>query len=57
MGGSVTVVPEFVEFTCYCTQLILRTVFIVKSRRVPVAGSFAVTACIWNVAIYTSGPK
>jgi hypothetical protein len=31
-------------FTCYCTQLILGNVSILKSRLLPVAGSFTVTA-------------
>jgi hypothetical protein len=42
---------------CYCMHLILGNVSIFKSRPLPIAGSFTVTAWIWNVAIYTADPK
>jgi hypothetical protein len=38
-------------------QLIHGNVSILKSTPLTVAGSFTVTASIWNVAIYTSDPR
>jgi hypothetical protein len=55
--GSVTVLQEFLNFVCYCTQFILGDVSIFKSIPLPVAGSFTGKAWIWNVAIYTADPK
>jgi hypothetical protein len=42
---------------CYCIQLILGNVSILKSVLLPLAGSFTVTAWICNASIYTGHPK
>jgi hypothetical protein len=38
-------------------DLILSNISIFKPMSLPVAGSFTVSAWIWNVAIYTAGTK
>jgi hypothetical protein len=38
-------------------DLILSNISIFKPMSLPEAGSFTLTACIWNVAIYTAGTK
>jgi hypothetical protein len=44
MGGSVTVLPEFLGFHLLLYTAYSRNVSIFKSRPLPVAGSFTVTA-------------
>jgi hypothetical protein len=56
-GRSVTVNQNSWNVFCYHMQLILGNVSIFKSTPIPVAGSFTVTAWIWNVAIYTADHK
>jgi hypothetical protein len=40
-----------------CMQLILGDISILKSVCLPVAYAFTVTACTWNVTMYTADPK
>jgi hypothetical protein len=45
------------NFTSYSMQLFFGDIYIFKSTSLPVADLFAVTAWIWNLAIYTANPK
>jgi hypothetical protein len=38
-------------------DLILSNIYIFKLMSLPEAGSFTLTACIWNLAIYNAGTK
>jgi hypothetical protein len=56
-SGSVTVLPQFLEFPCYSVQFILHNVPNFKSMPLPVSDSFSVTACIQIVAFYAADLK
>jgi hypothetical protein len=55
-GGCVIVLQNSWNFTC-CRQLIVSNFSILKSVPFAVAGSFTVTAWIWNVTMYTTDPR